>query len=190
MKKTLLTLVATMLVSMSVCAQTENGFKQIDVKTEFSDNPFTFFATPLLLCAGDKEGSNAMTIGWGAAGNVWSYEPCITVYVAEKRYTREFLEKAKYFTVMKISDDVLDYMGRNSGRNGDKAKALGLHLAYTANGAPYYTEATEVYKCEIVYGAPFDEKGFRNNTPKQLYSHFSAGIHSMYIGQVVSAWKE
>lgn len=189
MKKQLFTFV-TLLLALAACAQRENGFQQTDVKTEFRDNPFTFFETPLLLCSGDKDGSNAMTIGWGAAGNVWSYEPCITVYVAEKRHTRQYLEKAKYFTVMKISDQVLEYMGRHSGRDGDKAKALGLHVAYTANGAPYYTEATEVYECEIMYGAPFDEKGFRNSTPRQLYSHFPAGIHWVYIGQVVSAWKK
>lgn len=30
---------------------------------------------------------------------------------------------------------------KKSGRDGDKALALGLHTAYTANGTPYYTEA-------------------------------------------------
>jgi len=51
-------------------------------------------------------------------------------------------------------------MGSNSGRNGDKAKDLGLHTAYTANGTPYYTEATMVIECKIMYAAPFDTKGF------------------------------
>lgn len=188
MKKMILAMM--LLASLTVKAQTENGFKEMDVRTEFKDNPFTFFATPLLLLSGDKYGSNAMTIGWGALGNVWSYNPCITVYVAEKRHTRKYLEKAKYFTVMKIADNVLEYMGSHSGKDGDKAKALGLHVAYTANGAPYYTEATEVYECEIMYGAPFDPKGFRNDVPKRMYSNFPPGIHSMYIGQVVSAWKK
>ena len=32
---------------------------------------------------------------------------------------------------------------------GDKAQALGLHTAYTANGTPYYTEATIVIECKI-----------------------------------------
>lgn len=188
MKKILMFLM--LMVSLTVSAQKENGFAQFDVQTDFKDNPFTFFSKPLLLLSGDKNGSNAMTIGWGALGNVWSYNPCITVYVAEKRHTRKFLEKAKYFTVMKIADNVLEYMGSHSGRDSDKAKALGLHVAYTVNGAPYYTEATEVYECEIMYGAPFQESGFRNDVPKRMYEHFPAGIHSMYIGQVISAWRK
>ena len=60
----------------------------------------------------------------------------MTVYVAQKRYTHEFMEKSKYFTVMQFSDaDVIQYMGKHSGRDGDKAKALSLHVAYTKNGS-------------------------------------------------------
>lgn len=91
---------------VSMNAQTEHGFKEIDVTKEF-DNPFMFFNKPLLLMAGDTTGHNAMTIGWGAVGNIWGMKRNVmTVYVAEKRYTLEFMEKAKYFTVMKIDGKV------------------------------------------------------------------------------------
>ena len=85
---------------------------------------------------------------------------------------------------------VIQYMGKHSGRDGDKAKALGLHVAYTKNGTPYFKEADAVIECEIMYGAPFEEKNFRNDVPKKTYSNFPAGIHSMYIGEVVGAWKK
>jgi flavin reductase (DIM6/NTAB) family NADH-FMN oxidoreductase RutF len=85
---------------------------------------------------------------------------------------------------------VLNYMGYNSGRDGDKAQALGLHTAYTANGTPYYTEATMVIECKIMYVAPFDPNGFKSDAPKKMYANFPAGIHSMYIGEVVNAWKK
>ena len=85
---------------------------------------------------------------------------------------------------------VLNYMGTKSGRDGDKAQALGLHTAYTANGTPYYTEATMVIECKIMYAAPFDPQGFKSDVPKQMYANFPAGIHSMYIGEVVNAWKK
>lgn len=111
----------------------------------------------------------------------------MTVYVAEKRYTFEFMKRAKYFTVMKIDGKVLAYMGKNSGRDRDKTKSLGLHIAYTTNGTPYYTEATEVYECEIMYSAPFNREGFRNNVPEEMYKNFPAGIHSMYFGDIVGA---
>ena len=50
-------------------------------------------------CAGSKEKSNAMTIGWGGIGTLWG-RTALTVYVAEKRYTKEFMDEAEYFTVM------------------------------------------------------------------------------------------
>lgn len=91
---------------------------------------------------------------------------------------------------MKIDGKTLEYMGTHSGRDGDKGKALGLHLAYTSHGAPYYKGATEVYECEIMYGHQFSRNGFRNDVPKKLYEDFPPGIHSMYIGEVTGAWKK
>ena len=85
---------------------------------------------------------------------------------------------------------VLNYMGTKSGRDGDKAQALGLHTAYTANGTPYYTEASMVIECKIMYAAPFDPQYFKSDVPKNMYSNFPAGIHSMYIGEVINAWKK
>ena len=183
-------------------AQEENGFKKINVREDFTENGFQWFHDAELLAAGDKEKSNAMTIGWGGIGTLWG-RTALTVYVAEKRYTKEFMDKAEYFTVMvfDVKDSgsaeerlqgkkVLNYMGTKSGRDGDKAQALGLHTAFTANGTPYYTEATMVIECKIMYAAPFDPQYFKSDAPKKMYAHFPAGIHSMYIGEVVNAWKK
>lgn len=30
---------------------------------------------------------------------------------------------------------------------------------------------------------------FRNATPKEWYDGFDAGIHTVYIGEVIGAWK-
>jgi flavin reductase (DIM6/NTAB) family NADH-FMN oxidoreductase RutF len=173
-------------------AQTENGFKEMDVRKDFTDNAFDFFTKAPVIMAGDSESSNAMTIGWGAMGTIWGMQrPAVTVYVAQKRYTHEFMESSKYFTLMEFDDPKISrYMGQHSGRDGDKGKALGLHVAYTKNGTPYYTEAKTVIECEIMYGQKLEESSFRNDVPKKLYSNFPAGIHSMYIGEVVGAWKK
>ena len=37
---------------------------------------------------------------------------------------------------------------------------------------------------------PFDPQGFKSDVPKQMYANFPAGIHTMYIGEVVNAWKK
>ena len=183
-------------------AQEENGFKKFNVREDFTENGFQWFHDAELLAAGDKEKSNAMTIGWGGIGTLWG-RTALTVYVAEKRYTKEFLDKAEYFTVMAFDVEqsrsaegrlqgkkVLNYMGTKSGRDGDKAQALGLHTAYTANGTPYYTEAAMVIECKIMYAAPFEPQYFKSDAPKKMYANFPAGIHSMYIGEVVNSWKK
>ena len=167
------------------------GFTDFDYAREFTENPFTFFkGNGLLLACGDKKNHNAMTIGWGALGNVWSSDVnTITVYVAPARYTYEFMEKYKYFTVMRFDEsrkDVLEYMGTHSGRDVNKEKELGLHVAYTEHGAPYYLEAVEVYECEIIYRDQFDPDGF-GEIPQKRYENFPAGIHHQYIGRILSA---
>ncbi|MBM6993557.1 MAG: flavin reductase [Prevotella sp.] len=190
--KKIMTAISMALCSLGVSAQTENGFKEVEVLDSFDVNPFLYFTYAPILAAGDKDGYNAMTIGWGGLGTIWGRtRPVVTVYVAPKRYTHEFMEKSKYFTVMQFSDtNVIEYMGRHSGRDGDKAKALGLHVAYTKNGTPYFKEAEAVIECEIMYSAPFDEKNFRNDVPKKMYANFPAGIHTLYMGEVVDAWKK
>ena len=70
-------------------AQEENGFKKFNVREDFPENGFQWFHDAELLCAGDKEKSNAMTIGWGGIGTLWG-RTALTVYVAEKRYTKVF----------------------------------------------------------------------------------------------------
>lgn len=185
-------LVMFMMAAVPVSAQENNGFKKIDVKEDFTENGFQWFHDAELLAAGNKEKSNAMTIGWGGIGTLWG-RTALTVYVAEKRYTKAFMDKAEYFTVMTFDvahSKVLRYMGTKSGRDGDKAAALGLHTAYTANGTPYYTEADMVIECKIMYAAPFDPKNFKSDVPKKMYANFPAGIHTMYIGEVVNAWKK
>lgn len=190
LKSIIIAVVAMLAVGCAgqVKAQEKHGFKPIDIRSEFKENGFDWFHSPLLLAAGNKKASNAMTIGWGAIGTLWG-RTALTVYVAEKRYTKEFMDGSKYFTVMAMPDgNVLRYMGNNSGRNGDKAAALGLHTAYTANGAPYYTEATLVIECETMYAAPFDPQYFKNDVPRKRYSNFPAGVHTMYVGEVIGVW--
>lgn len=167
------------------------AFREFSVRDDFCENGFDWLRGPgALLCAGDKQQSNAMTIGWGAIGTLWGKD-AITVYVAQSRYTHEFMERAKYFTVMTFSDRrIPDYMGTHSGRDGDKAKALGLHVAYTENGTPYYEEADMVIEARIMYDRIFDASAFKDDVPKNLYADFPAGLHSEYIGEVVKAMRK
>lgn len=171
-------------------AQEDQGFDPVNINEEFMENPFTYFSAAPILASGTASGYDAMTINWGALGNVWGDKrPSVTVYVSPKHYTHDFMEKSKYFTIMTFDDPkIAKYMGTHSGRDGDKAKALKLHVAYTKNGTPYFKEANFVMECETMYGAPIVESGFRNDAPRQAYSKIAAGLSTMYIGQVVGAW--
>lgn len=172
--------------------------KPFDVQKDFADNGFTFFTKNLILCCGDSTESNAMTIGWGGIGNYLGHErPAVTVYVAPARYTYEFMERHPRFTIMEFDDpSVWQFLGKRSGREfGDsasvdaKAAALGLHVAYTGHGTPYYEEASLVIECETMTAWHQTEKDFRSDTPRQWYDGFEAGIHAIYIGEVLGAWR-
>lgn len=169
-------------------------FEEFNVVNDWEENPFDWFkGQGLLLAVGTSEHNNAMTIGWGSLGNIWSKigPATVTVYVAEERYTYEFMEKYDYFTVMAFDKEdarILGYMGTHSGRDGDKAAHLGLHTLYTENGTPYYAEATIVLECKTIYKAPFLREGMCEEVQK-FYENFNAGVHHMYIGNVVKALK-
>ena len=166
--------------------------KPFDVQKDFDANGFTYFTRNLILCCGDSNESNAMTIGWGGIGNYLGHDrPCVTVYVAPARYTYEFMERHPRFTVMEFDDpEVWQYLGKYSGRDGDKAAALGLHVAYTEHGTPYYLEAKTVIECETMTAWHQTEQDFRSSTPKQWNDGFKSGIHTIYIGEVLGAWKK
>ena len=177
----------------TVKTEQSGKFKPLDLEKDWDENPFTWFkGQGLLLAVGDKDNNNAMTIGWGALGNVWSKlgPQTVTVYVAEERYTYQFMEKYDYFTVMAFDKEdarILGYMGTHSGRDGDKAAHLGLHTLYTEHGTPYYEEAELVLECKILYRAPFVREGMSKEV-KDFYDNFNGGVHHLYIGNVVGAW--
>ena len=196
--------------AMMGCAGGEKGETEMEKKTgdltafdvqkDFAENGFTWFTKNLILCVGDTTESNAMTIGWGAIGNYLGHErPAVTMYVAPARYTYEFMERHKRFTIMEFDDPaVWQFFGKRSGREfadsthrqpDAKAAAMGLTLAYTANGTPYYKEASVVVECETMTAWHQTAEDFRNETPKEWYNGFEAGIHTVYIGEVLGAWK-
>ena len=90
----------------------------------------------LLLVAQGKSGKpNAMAIGWGLIGSVWS-RPVFTVLVRPSRYTYQLLEENGDFTVNVLPQKMkaaVDLCGTVSGRTHDKfaeaklTAAPGLH---------------------------------------------------------------
>ena len=180
----------TQITSVSSKELTKKDWKKLDVK-ELRDNPFTFFSDALALSVGNKDKMNSMTIGWGGLGVLWGRErPVVTVYVEKRRHTHSLMENNEYFTVTAFTPahkDALKYLGTVSGRDEDKMKGSGLTVGFTQSGNPIFEEGRLLLECKKLYGAPFDPSGF-GELAKQEYSN--RPLHSVYIGEIVNAWKK
>ena len=108
----------------------------------------------------------------------------------DSKYGRQFSVESFEETLPATVLGIEKYLGSHSGRDGDKASALGLHVAYTEHGTPYYSEADLVIECETITALHQTPADFRNDTPKKWYADFSAGVHTLYIGEVIGAWKQ
>lgn len=156
-------------------------------------SPFQLFAKDwMALTAGNEKGFNTMTIAWGHLGSVWEREshsnrlPTIICYVRPSRYTREFMDNEKLFTISHFPagyKKALGYLGSHSGRNADKIQGAGLTPVFS-DGTTYFEEADLVFICRKLYQAPFSENGYID---KELidFNYPEKDFHEMYIGEIV-----
>jgi flavin reductase (DIM6/NTAB) family NADH-FMN oxidoreductase RutF len=152
---------------------------------------FLWGSRHLLLTSGDfAQGSfNAMTIGWGSLGVMWS-RPFVQVVVRPVRYTYEFMERYDTFTVCAFAArraKALELLGTKSGRDGDKIAESGLHpMASMKVAAPSYVEAELALECRKIYWddierAHFLDAGLEEKYPRKDY-------HRIYYGEIVAAF--
>jgi flavin reductase (DIM6/NTAB) family NADH-FMN oxidoreductase RutF len=161
-------------------------FKSIDPET-LQVSPFTLFAKEWpLLTAGRLDHYNGMTIGWGGLGSLWR-RPTATVYVRPQRHTFQFVEKEPYFSLSILDGrykSALDYFGKKSGRDVNKAKETGLTPSAYADKTVYFQEARLVLILKKIYATDFKKSEFIGLDPDQFYT--SPGeYHRLYIGEVV-----
>ncbi len=170
------------------------GFKKIDIK-DLTENTFKLFHDDwLALTAGNKDKFNSLTIAWGSIGCLWQ-EPTVTVYVRPDRYTYQFMESSKYYTVCAFEEKdrkILDYLGSHSGRDGDKIKAAGLTPLTTENGNRYFKEARLVIECEKIYSDDLVFDRILLDKGKEIYAKNAEQVpcHRMYIGKILNVWKK
>jgi flavin reductase (DIM6/NTAB) family NADH-FMN oxidoreductase RutF len=143
----------------------------------------------LLLTSGDfAAGSyNAMTVGWGSFGTMWS-RPFVQVVVRQQRYTFEFIERFETFSLCAFPQayhDALSLLGTKSGRDQDKMVQSGLTpTAADCIAAPVYAEAELAVECRKTYWQDLDpdhflEPGTHKHYPKQDY-------HRVYFGEILA----
>lgn len=165
-------------------------FQKINV-SELKCSPDSLFSRGwFVVAAGDSSNFNEMTISWGALGTVWAL-PAVTIYIRNTRYTFQFLENSKYFTLCAFEEqyrEKLEFIGSNSGRDIDKVAATGLTPRFTELGTPYFEEAWLVIECEKVYWNDIDRKNLFEDAQK-MYSN-PKETHRMYIGGIVNMWEK
>jgi flavin reductase (DIM6/NTAB) family NADH-FMN oxidoreductase RutF len=159
-------------------------FREIALK-DMKFNPFSMIGDEwMLLTAGNEQKCNTMTVSWGSLGILWS-KPVATVYVRPTRYTLEFLDREKTFSLSVLGEEhhaALNYCGSHSGRGGEKIKAAGLTTMFE-DGTPYFREAKTVLVCRKLYRQDFDPACFADksldaaNYPKKDY-------HIMFVGEI------
>ena len=156
---------------------------------ELKDNVFSLIGDEwMLITAGTAEHCNTMTASWGGLGVLWG-APTATIYVRPQRYTKEFIDREKYFTLSFFGSDYrkeLGLCGSKSGRALDKIKECGFTVACGEGGAPYIEQARLVLVCRKQYAQDMDAAAMPAEIKEKWYPN--QDYHTMYMGQIVEAY--
>ena len=139
---------------------------------------------------------NPMTIGWGTLGVQWG-KPMFIVFVRQSRHTKALLDKNGEFTInvpLKGTDrkKELAFCGRNSGRDVDKIKELGLTLEEPEKiSVPGIKEFPITLECRVVYKQDQDLSFLDADKCQRYYALGTANdgdYHTAYYGEVLNAY--
>ena len=152
-------------------------------------NPHHFFdKQTLLLAAGDFSSGhfNEMTIGWGSIGTMWN-KPFVEVVIRPTRFTYEFMETYKDFTVSAFPSEykrALSYLGTRSGRDSDKLAETDLTaIASQRVKSPSFEQAELTIECRTIYSTDFDPTAFIDPTIERNYP--KKDYHRVYYGEIM-----
>ena len=133
---------------------------------------------------------DTMTIGWGTMGIQWG-KPIFIAYVRESRHTKSLVDKNPEFTINvpygQYDKSILGFCGTKSGRDVNKIKELGLHLAEGETvSVPAIRELPLTLECKVIYK---QEQVKEAIAPDSLEKYYPAGdFHTAYYGQITAAY--
>jgi hypothetical protein len=161
---------------------------------------FTTPNMPAVLTAGDKNNYNSMTIAWGSLGYSWN-RPIFTVYVKPERYTYEFIDKYKIFTVSFFDKKIypkFSAYGIKSGREVNKEEICDTHIKFLDDGGITFEEAEEVFVCKMMVRSHLTNEDVEPEinefykTAAEKFGHLfkmTTVPHSMYVGEIIRHYK-
>lgn len=156
---------------------------------EIKHNAFEMFNKNWsLVTSGNKEDFNTMTVSWGSLGHLW-FKDVATVFVRPSRYTYKYMEENEYFTLAVFIDshkEDLTYLGKNSGRDGDKLSKTKLTPVFLENGVGY-EQADYVIVCKKVHSVEFTRDQFCDKDIENVYT--DENLHRQYTGIIEKVYK-
>ena len=160
-------------------------FKPIDIRSARLDAIKLIGEDWMLVTAGDPSSWNTMTASWGGLGVLWN-RPAAFVFVRPSRHTYGFLEKSRLFTLSFFAQSfrpALEYCGRYSGREKDKAAGTGLSPFSLMEGTVSFKEASLVHVCRRLYSDDISPERFIE--PSVIGECYHEGdYHRMYVGAI------
>ena len=143
---------------------------------------------------------NAMVIGWGHLGILWS-RPTFHVYVRQGRYTKGQLDRTGEFSLsfpLEKPDPAINRIcGGQSGFNIDKVREAGLELE---DARTLHTPGVRQYpltlECRVLYAQDQDLAAIPEDIRERMYPQDVPGtaplanrdFHTMYVGEIVDAY--
>lgn len=159
-------------------------FQPVD-PSDVDEGAFSFNGGSMLITAAKGDKVNSMTASWGGVGYIWN-KRVVFIFVRDSRYTREFLEDSKEFSLSFLNQKefrgALKYLGAVSGRNEDKIANARLNVNYD-DGIPFIDEAGAVVTAKVLFRQEFEENGFIDeNLVPEFYKN--GDYHYMYVGEI------
>lgn len=165
-----------------------NNFTKI-TPNELDENLFNTLAKDwMLVTAGDVTDYNTMTISWGGFGVMW-HKNTATIVIRPQRYTYEYVEKNDIFTLTVFPQDmhkVVEYCGKNSGRDVDKATECGI-TPIDFEGSTAFEEGRMVLVCKKMYQQDLKPENFVDDKFNTTF-YPKNDHHRMYIAEIISCY--
>mgnify|MGYP001082853839 CR=1 FL=1 len=142
----------------------------------------------MLITARKGETINTMTASWGGLGVLWG-RPVATVYIRPQRYTKEFVDAGDTFTLTFFGGEhkkEMGYLGKVSGRDGNKIADSGLTLA-EVGGVPTFAEAKLMLVCRKLYEDDIKPELFKDSEIDGKW-YPDRDYHRMYIAEITAAY--
>lgn len=133
-------------------------------------------------------GDNVMVASWGFVGVMWGKKVFVAP-IRDSRFTKEFIDKTKEFTISipkaGTMKDELIFCGRNSGRDNDKWKETGLEKVNAKSVDTVVVGNCERYfECKVLAMIPM---GDMDTTPFAKW-YPTDDKHNFYFGEIIEEY--